>query len=141
MSYTITDACIGCTICAKNCPVMAINGAVKSRHTINEKRCIDCGVCGRVCPKGAVQDCKGSPVAKIPKEQWQKPIVDAELCCACSICVDVCRFGCLQITYPRFKGDLKVNAQLVTPQKCVGCGLCVSLCPLGAICLEEVEEQ
>lgn len=49
---TIVDAYIGCTICAKNCPVMAIGGAVKSKHTIRKKRCIDCSVCGRISNHG-----------------------------------------------------------------------------------------
>lgn len=46
--------CIGCTICAKNCPVGAIKGGLKVVHEIDTKKCIKCGVCASKCPKGAI---------------------------------------------------------------------------------------
>ena len=54
LSYYITDKCIGCTKCAKNCPVSCIDGKVKERHVIDTSRCIKCGNCKTVCPVGAV---------------------------------------------------------------------------------------
>ncbi|WP_406243445.1 NADH-ubiquinone oxidoreductase-F iron-sulfur binding region domain-containing protein [Tissierella carlieri] len=54
LEYYITDKCIGCTKCARNCPVSCIDGKVKERHVIDIDKCIKCGNCMTVCPVGAV---------------------------------------------------------------------------------------
>ena len=54
LKYFITEDCIGCTKCARNCPVSCISGKVKERHVIDTETCIKCGTCMEVCPKGAV---------------------------------------------------------------------------------------
>ena len=50
----ITDACIGCTKCKRNCPVGAISGELKQKHVIDVSKCIKCGACIDGCPKKAI---------------------------------------------------------------------------------------
>lgn len=50
----LEDKCVGCTLCAKNCPVNAITGKVKGVHTIHQDKCVKCGRCITSCNFGAV---------------------------------------------------------------------------------------
>ncbi len=49
-----TNKCKGCTLCARNCPVNAISGAVKGPHAIDQNKCIKCGLCQTNCRFDAV---------------------------------------------------------------------------------------
>ena len=51
----IEDKCRGCTLCARNCPVKAISGAVKQPHVIDQSKCIKCGVCMSNCRFSAIR--------------------------------------------------------------------------------------
>jgi len=55
-----------------------------------------------------------------------KAIIDEELCTACGVCEEECRFGAIR--------QLKVN-----PFSCEGCRLCKHLCPVGAVSMVEQE--
>jgi len=54
LKYSIDDNCIGCTICARVCPVSCISGKVKEIHVIDQDTCIKCGACLEACPKNAI---------------------------------------------------------------------------------------
>jgi len=54
-----------------------------------------------------------------------RPIINADECQACGICVDTCPQGVLEI-----EGDV---VAVVDEDSCIGCGECLEECPMGAI--------
>ncbi len=54
LSYEITEKCIGCGMCARNCPAGCISGEKKSRHVIDQTKCLKCGACMTSCKFNAI---------------------------------------------------------------------------------------
>lgn len=50
----VADKCIGCTACARKCPVSCISGSVKQVHSIDQDKCIKCGACYLACKFDAI---------------------------------------------------------------------------------------
>jgi NADH:ubiquinone oxidoreductase subunit F (NADH-binding)/NADH:ubiquinone oxidoreductase subunit E/NAD-dependent dihydropyrimidine dehydrogenase PreA subunit len=53
--YRITDDCIGCTKCAQECPVDAIEARPHRKHEVDDETCVRCGACKEICPVDAVR--------------------------------------------------------------------------------------
>lgn len=58
----------------------------------------------------------------------KRPVVDAEECTGCGLCIDVCEHECLDLV-----DDI---ASMVNAEACIGCGDCAEECPVEAVAME-----
>jgi formate hydrogenlyase subunit 6/NADH:ubiquinone oxidoreductase subunit I len=137
MAYTITHECIGCSVCMRVCPVDAIVGKPKARHRILAEYCIDCGACGRICPHASVKDLNGQVCERIRiRSRWPKPEFNTQRCMACTICVESCPTGCIELTPDRGTRQTLRLPVLKKARDCIGCGCCMQDCPVDAVVME-----
>ncbi|MGA6927653.1 MAG: 4Fe-4S binding protein [Desulfosarcina sp.] len=141
MAFTINHHCVGCSVCMRVCPVDAIIGKPKQRHRIEPGICIDCGACGRICPYASVKDRDDQVCQRIRiRSRWPKPEFDLQRCMGCTICVEVCPTGCIELKMDRGNRRTLRYPFLKQSRDCIGCGFCMLDCPVDAIRMDEPVE-
>lgn len=68
--FYVTDKCVGCGLCARNCPDDAIE-MVEGKPRWIKKRCEKCGACINRCPVRAIEHGKGT----VKRGRYVNPIL------------------------------------------------------------------
>jgi Pyruvate/2-oxoacid:ferredoxin oxidoreductase delta subunit len=53
-AFVDTKYCVGCGVCAKNCPVMAISVPLGIHATVDTDKCVGCSKCEKFCPASTI---------------------------------------------------------------------------------------
>lgn len=149
----VSDACIYCGLCAKKCPVQAIQvDREQKKWTVNTSVCIQCGACAENCKKNAITIDKSKRNVQ-SKKSFALPIsvplskgvllVNEKMCAGCSSCVFACclsreevaaphlsRIKVDNIRYEEWDNVAKPCLQCVDPQ-------CMRYCPCDAIYVDK----
>ncbi|MBC2716577.1 MAG: 4Fe-4S binding protein [Desulfobacteraceae bacterium] len=63
----------------------------------------------------------------------EKPKFDREVCIACTMCVNICPTGALDLEIRNSTHGFRRYPVLTDAKKCIGCNACEQDCPSGAI--------
>ncbi|GAB6099097.1 RnfABCDGE type electron transport complex subunit B [Halanaerocella petrolearia] len=113
--------CIGCTLCAKKCPVDAIE-MEDNLPVVDAEECIGCGQCVEVCPTDAMVDTPFE-VEDNPTKDADKgsQIVIGDECVGCTLCTNECPVDAIS-------GE-QGGQHEIDQDECIQCEQCISVCP------------
>lgn len=121
---TCSDACVFCTLCAKNCPegAITVDRATKT-WSVDEEKCVQCGLCVSKCPKKALSFA----------EPAKEGVICGDECVYCTLCAKKCPTGAITV-------DRATKTWSINREECTTCGTCVAGCPKKALKMGPVED-
>jgi formate hydrogenlyase subunit 6/NADH:ubiquinone oxidoreductase subunit I len=75
----------------------------------------------------------GSLAQRVKRVDWEKPVIDRNICISCGLCVTTCPVSCLDYDDPQTRASHEGIPYLKLAKSCLGCGFCEAVCPVGAI--------
>lgn len=72
------NKCIGCSLCARKCPVNCITGSRDEKYTIHQVECVKCGNCMEVCPVKAISKVPGMHAEVVAHKEALKRLAEHE---------------------------------------------------------------
>jgi formate hydrogenlyase subunit 6/NADH:ubiquinone oxidoreductase subunit I len=129
--FILEEKCVGCTLCAKECPVSIISGETKEPFLIfAPEECIECSLCAWVCPAEAIQNPFGVIPPKLKKDERPVAWIDEDGCTGCEVCMESCPVDAIDKVAPMEPGDTSpTQVCRVDYETCISCSLCAVLCP------------
>ncbi|MBQ5777526.1 MAG: 4Fe-4S binding protein [Oscillospiraceae bacterium] len=117
----ITDACIYCGLCAKNCPegAITVDRATKS-WVVDEEKCVKCGLCIGKCPKKCLD------FASV-----EEGVVCSDSCVYCTLCAKKCPSEAITV-------DRANKTWEIDREKCTQCGICINACPKKSLSIGDI---
>ena len=133
--FILEEKCVGCTLCAKECPMSIIEGETKEAFRIfAADECIDCSLCAWVCPTEAIENQYGQVVPKLKKDQRPVAWIDEEGCTGCEVCMEACPVDSIFKADPSTISDFSPTGVCrVDYDTCINCSLCAVMCPWDTI--------
>jgi len=129
--FIVEEKCVGCTLCAKECPMAIIEGETKQPFRIfAPEECIDCSLCAWVCPTEAIQNAYGEFVPKLNRKDRPIAWIDEVGCTGCEVCMEACPVDAID-KVPGVGAEDFSPTQVcrVDVETCISCSLCAVMCP------------
>ncbi len=115
------DACVYCTLCAKQCPEGAITvDRANKTWEVDEEKCVKCGICIDKCPKKCLS------FAEV-----EEGVVCSDSCVYCTLCAKKCPNEAITV-------DRANKTWSIDREKCTLCGICIDACPKKSLSVGDI---